>query len=257
MSAIVFDIETGPLPLEEIQQTLPPFDRESVKHPGEFDPSSVKIGNLGEAKAAEKIEKARESHEAECVKHAENLDKAESKHWFDILDKAALSAVTGQVVAVGYQGKQRTLHLAIDGISERSLLAQFWRTYKSARAARRSLVGFNIKPFDVPFLAQRSWILGVEVPPTILTATGYLDNVFIDLMDRWKCGVRGWGQNGHGTLDAVCRSCGLTAKPSDCSGADFAGMLWSDSPEEVAKAKAYLENDLEMTAQLAERLGVN
>ena len=39
---VVIDIETGPLPLEQLQATLGPYDPASAgKHPGEFDPESV------------------------------------------------------------------------------------------------------------------------------------------------------------------------------------------------------------------------
>jgi hypothetical protein len=246
------------MPLGDIQKVLPPFDRDSIESPGVFDPESVKVGNLKDQdKINEKIESARKAHTDRCAKFQYELEAAESKHWSDITDKAALSAVTGQVVAIGYLGKKETIHVAIDGVSERALLAQFWKTYQVARKTNRPMVGFNIKAFDVPFLAQRSWSLGIEVPPSILTPTCYLDSMFVDLMDRWKCGVRGWGQSGHGTLDAVCKSCGLSSKPSDCTGAQFAGMLWSDEPGQRESAIGYLENDLRMTAELAERLGVS
>ena len=44
---VIFDIETGPLPIERIKEILPPFDPESLGNPpGEFDPKSVKTGNL-------------------------------------------------------------------------------------------------------------------------------------------------------------------------------------------------------------------
>lgn len=257
MNAVIFDIETGGLPLEQLQSVLPPFDRNSMKHPGQFDPKSVKVGNLGEAKANEKIDKSREDHTTACVRFQEDLARAEACYWTDIQDKAALSAVTGQVVAIGYLGRKETLHLAVDGVSERALLVNFWKQYLTLRKSSRPLVGFNIKAFDIPFLAQRSWSLNVEVPASILTPTGYLDSMFVDLMDRWKCGVRGWGQSGHGTLNAVCKSCGLSGKPSDCTGADFAKMLWSNDPAEREIAVSYLRGDLTMTAQLAERLGIS
>jgi DNA polymerase III epsilon subunit-like protein len=255
---IVFDIETGALPLEDIQGVLPPFDPKSIERPGPFDPKSVKTGNLkDEAKINEKIEAARKAHTERCAKFQYELESAESKHWNDIESKGALNAVTGQVVAIGYRGKSETLHLAVDGVTERQLLSQFWKLYKEARKSSRPMVGFNIKTFDVPFITQRSWILGIEVPSSILTPTGYLDSTFVDLMDRWKTGVRGFGQAGFGTLNTVCKACGLSTKPSGCTGADFASMLFSDDSEQRAAAESYLRNDLSMTAELADRLGVS
>ncbi|MCD0459144.1 ribonuclease H-like domain-containing protein [Roseiconus lacunae] len=255
---IVFDIETDSLPLEEIQSVLPPFDPSSIgPPPGEFDPDSVKTGNTkDQAKIDAKIEAAREKHVADIAGYERKQATAETNHWNDVVSKAALSAVTGRVCAIGYAGKNEQLHLAIGDVSERQLLLKFWQVYKTCRTSNRPLVGFNIKPFDVPFIAQRSWALGIEVPSTLLTPTGYLDQTFIDLRERWQCGVRWGGQSGHGTLDAVCRSCGLPAKRSDICGADFAKLLYGDDSERES-AIDYLKHDLAATTALAERLGVS
>ena len=254
---IVFDIETGPLDLPAIKQALPPFDETSVVHPGEFDESSVRYGNTKDAdKRTEKLEAARKKHAADVANYETTIANSRNSHWSGIVEKAALSSVTGQVVAIGYLGKAERLHLAIGDVTEKMLLQQFWKQYKAARQSSRSMVGFNIKSFDVPFLAQRSWVNDVEVPASLLTPTGYLDSTFIDLMDRWKCGNRGWGEKGHGTLDAVCKACGLPGKSDDCTGDKFAEMLWSESESDIESAKLYLSTDLRITDALAERLGV-
>jgi hypothetical protein len=258
MEVIVFDIETGPLPLDTIKQILPAWDPDSVgPHPGSFDESNVKLGRLVDAdKIAEKKREALEKYNKSLADYFTKKDNGEANYWKDIQEKAALSAVTGQVVAIGYHGRKRMIQAAIDGVNERSLLTYFWKTYLDARQTNRSMVGFNSKAFDIPFIVQRSWIIGVEVPKSILTPTGYLDSTFIDLMERWKCGNRSFGQPGHTTLDAVCRACGLPGKPDDCTGADVARLLWSDKPEDREKALSYIDGDIESTLQLAQRLGV-
>lgn len=253
--SVIFDIETGPLPLDQLQQLLPPFDRSTVPNPGEFDPEVVKLGNVkDQAKIDEKIAAAREKHEQAVRDYANQLCRAEEAYWQSIQERAALSAVTGQVVAIGYQGNKTLLRY---GVSERAMLIEFWKQYRACRSASRPMVGFNTKSFDVPFLAQRSWILGVGVPPTILTATGYLDSTFVDLRDRWQCGNRWGGEKGYGTLDVVCRSCGLPGKADGCDGVNFAAMLASDDDAQREVALDYLRNDLAMTSALADRLGVS
>ncbi len=260
MSSIIsFDIETGPQPLDRLKSILPAWNPDSVgPPPAEFNPDSVKLGALKDpAKIEAKIEEAERKHVASIADYYRKKDGGEAEYWEAILKDAALSAVTGQVVAIGYLGKNENLHLAVDGVSEHHLLTQFWKVYQTCRAGRRSLVGFRIKGFDVPFIAQRSWMLGVEVPATILTPTGFLDSLFIDLDDRWKCGNREvWGKPGHGTLDTIAKSLGLDGKPTDCTGADFAKLLWSDKPEDRESAKGYLSGDLRMVMQIAERMGV-
>lgn len=260
MAIIAFDIETGARPLDELKAILPPWNPDSVgPHPGEFNASAVKLGNVKDpAKINDKIADARAKHEAAVADYAAKQETGEVDHWQKIYEEAALAAVTGQVVAIGYRGAETKLHLAVDGVTERHLLVQFWKTYKHARATSRKMVGFRIKNFDIPFLAQRSWMLGVEVPQTILTPTFYLDSLFLDLDDLWKVGNRGsWGKPGFGTLDTIAKSLGIAGKPDDCTGAEFAGLLWSGKPEDREKAERYLEGDLRMVAEVAERLGVS
>jgi DNA polymerase III epsilon subunit-like protein len=258
VSIIAFDIETGSLPVEKLREILPPFDPSSIgPHPGIFKSESVKLGNLKDAsKIADKLAAAKTAHDKAIADYEAKLENGEPAYWQSIIEDAALSAITGCVVAIGYQGKKETLHVAIDGVTEFQLLSQFWKIYQQGRAERRSLVGFNVKAFDVPFIAQRSWMLGVEVPSTITTATGYLDPVFVDLAERWKVGNRGaWGKPGYGTLDTIAKSLGIAGKPDNCKGAEFAAKLYG-SPEDRAIALSYLSSDLRMTVEVAARLGV-
>ncbi|MCG8433675.1 MAG: hypothetical protein MJA83_06565, partial [Gammaproteobacteria bacterium] len=63
--SLVFDIETGPLPFEKIEQFMPTFERKL----GAFDPASVKCGNLkDENKIKTKITDARNKHAMDVEK---------------------------------------------------------------------------------------------------------------------------------------------------------------------------------------------
>jgi hypothetical protein len=66
---IIFDIETGPLPLSELN--IPPFN-----------PADVKLGNV---KNPDLI--------------AERIQKAEENHTADFIKNAALDALSGQTLA--------------------------------------------------------------------------------------------------------------------------------------------------------------
>lgn len=246
---LVFDIETGPASREHLTKILPPF--EAPPSPGEFDPASVKTGNLkDESKVKAKIEDARRKHEAEATNWSQRCEEMEKKYWDEHVGRAALSPITGQVLAIGYRGNGVKFDYVSEDRSERDLLSQFWTMFRSCYRQPRQLVGFNIGNFDVPFLVQRSWILDLQVPPEVLTASGYLDPIFVDLMRVWSAGVR----NGFVSLDAVCAACGLGKKPEGVSGAMFADLF--HNPETRELALDYLSNDLEMTFRLAERLGV-
>lgn len=253
---LIFDIETAALPLDRIKQIFPPFDLATAigPHPPAFDESAVKIGNLkDEAKIAAKKREALDKYNKTIADYERKKATAEDDHWAAILDKAALSAITGQVIAIGYRGEKELLHLAVNGVTESHLIRRFWKQYATCRQSSRSMVGFNIEGFDVPFLAQRSWILGIDVPDTVFQpGSRFLDSTFVDLFKVWQCGNR----QGKGSLDVVCKACGIGGKPEGTNGADFAGLLRSDDPEKRKQAEQYLSNDLELPARLAERFGV-
>ncbi len=249
MSYVVFDIETGPMDRETVLATTKPFDPNDFPHPGEFDPASVKTGNLKDAaKIAEKVEAARAAHAQRVEDYDRTLAQAKEDHAAKAMQGAALSAITGQVVAIGYRSyKGSAFDCVTEEQREADILRAFWQRYETMRQSDRHLVGFNIREFDIPYIAQRSIILGLRVPPTLLVQNKWLDPMFIDLRDRWAfCG------RPAGTLDQICKACGLGGKPDGVTGAMFA-TLYAD-PATRDQAMAYLENDLDMTHRLADRL---
>jgi hypothetical protein len=213
----VFDIETEGL------------DEKTVL--ASFDEGKVKFGNIkDEKKKQAKIEEARNSH----------------------LEKAALSPLTGRVLAIGMQG-----HDGYEGIYsstpdlEGELCAVFWDTFLTEHGAGRSIVGFNSARFDLPFLYRRSLILGVEIPDDVLEKGRWWSPTLVDLMEVWQCGDR----QEFISLDSLCEAIGVQGKPEDVTGADFA-RLWNGSNEERTQANEYLLNDLRMTRAVADRFRV-
>ncbi len=207
MKTTIYDIETGPLPEDEIIHLAPEFSA-----PANY-------------KDATKIAAAIED---------------QKKAW---IERAALSAVTGRVVAIGIRQEGKTTIIGED--NEAAMLIQWWAAVEQAARERRVMVGFNSHRFDLPFLVRRSWHHKVPVPPGVFGARGYVNSeVFMDLMNEWQCGDRQeWVK-----LDVLCKFLGLPGKNGN--GKDFAG-LWAIDRE---KALAYLENDLEQTARVMERL---
>jgi hypothetical protein len=246
---VIFDIETGPLPMDVIRKIVPPF--EPPKHPGEFDERNVKLGNATKPETvAKKIEDARLKHRDALERYSLDVEQAEEQYWADVEAKAALDAMTGEVLAIGYRGEK----VVIDFQGERSeamLLNKFWNQYKNLRSSSRRMVGWNIAGFDIPFLVKRSWIVGVVVPDCVFSGPQrYLDQTFIDLMKIWSAGQ--W--NAFTKLDTACRCLGVPGKPDGINGGDFARLF--RNPETRHLALDYLGNDLEMTFGVAERVGV-
>lgn len=254
---IVFDIETGPLPTERIKQLAPAFVP-TTKHPGTFDPSAVKLGLLkDQAKIDAKIEESRLKHAKAVDDFQSNLAKEEIEYWQSIVDKAALSAITGQVLAIGYRSAKGTaLHgREFEPDNEKEMLVKFWGKFVDCRQSRRAIVGFNSNSFDVAFIYQRSLILSVDIPAGVFDGK-WLSKTFVDLRDFWTCG----NKSINGSLDSIAKAFGIASKPKDelgetIKGKDFA-RLYMD-PAKKKQALDYLANDLEMTWEFACRVGLN
>lgn len=245
---IVFDIETEVLPLSEIEQFIPPF--EPAAEMPDFDPTTVALGNLkDEAKRAAKIEEARKKHEVAKAEWPNLVAQAKAEHVAKFLDRAALSATTARVLVIGYYSvaKDRVVIDHADG-DESKLLANFWQQYKTNRANSKKMVGLNIFDFDLPFIARRSWLNGIDVPETAFDGR-YWDRLFVDLRRRWLCGQHFSACESN--FDALGKAFGTGGKNGQ-SGADFA-RLWH---EDRNAAIAYLTQDLKQPAAWAARMGL-
>jgi DNA polymerase elongation subunit (family B) len=188
----------------------------------QFDPLDVAIGNLKDPeKIRAKIDAARES----------------------FFEKAALDPLTGRVLAIGYLSERETTILANE--DEESLLAEWWHVVRGRMGTTNHLVGFNSHSFDWPFLIRRSWKYGLPVPD--LRWKGRWVEQLIDLRDIWQLGDR----QASGSLDKIARHLGLGGKNGD--GALFY-KLWATDRN---AAMTYLRRDVELTAQVGERLGVS
>jgi len=200
---IIFDIETGPLPLAELDALAP-----------EFKPAA----NL---KDPEKIKAS--------------IEEKRNEYY----ERAALSPVTGEVLAIGLDYGNSGQVLGRDVFSEKGMLEMFWDAVEDLE----QFCGFNIAHFDLPFLIRRSMKYGLKVPRVFIN-NRYLTDQFIDLMLVWKCGV----YDDNISLDRLARFLGVGKKNGN--GKDFAKLWVEDRP----KALEYLRQDLALTKACAERL---
>lgn len=244
---IVFDIETGPIQDDELQSMMPPV--EMPEHPGVFNPDAVRVGNLKDStKILEKIAKAREDHEAAVARYDQDCELAKAAAWDKFKSGAALSPITGKVLAVGTNYCMDRLGTRIISGDERDILVEFWDRF--ACGISEKLIGWNIFGFDLPFLVRRSWKLNVKVPSIRVGGDRYWSDRFIDLQQKFAAGL--W--NEKTSLDNAARFLGVGRKNGH--GSDFA-KLWNGTEEERRQAVEYLENDLLLTLAIAERLGVS
>ena len=245
MSSLVFDIETGPRPWKEIESLyvppakLPPWSDDMVRYGNAKDP----------AKRKEKYDETKAAYDAKLAKEAEAID-ADRSQW---ASEAALSPVTGLVLAIGFRRDDKTVIVGAGGEREPEILQAFWAVFEKYQAAGK-LVGFCSNSFDLPFIVWRSYFHSIAVPPTAWDKTGkYPAYCFVDLMDRLP--KRGFSSESRRLTD-VCQFLGLGSKPDGVDGSQFAALWCAGNGESRNQAIAYLENDLDMTWKLAERMGV-
>lgn len=215
----LFDIETGPLPIEKLRAVMPKFSA----------PSNWKDEAKIEANVKEQEEK-----------------------W---MSNAALSPMTGQVVSIAYQTAGDPSSFESFGIAdtdEASLLKAFLVLYRTrSGGAYGKLAGWNIKGFDLSFIVRRCWALGIKVPGSLMakgTVRFYWPTCFIDLREIWGCGE----YQVSGSLDAVGIAFGLGFKKGH--GADFARLYVN--PETRDKAIEYQRSEMRICDGLCQRFGL-
>ena len=210
---IIFDIETGPLPLNELH--IPPFN-----------PADVKLGNV---KNPDLI--------------AERIRQAEENHVSDYIRNAALDALSGQILCIGYRiEREEPSVLCSDADGEAAMLRQWWKLLTDFERTPR-LVGFNIKPFDLPFLVKRSWKHRIQIPYWLRQGR-YWNDLVVDLREVWQLG----DSRAHGSLAAISRHLGLGEKAGN--GAMFS-ELWQTNRQ---AAIDYCLQDVKLTQQVADVL---
>ncbi len=169
--------------------------------------------------------------------------------------KVALDYNVGRISAIGWWTEQRgvaadaegfTVHVCQNENVERVAIAEFWR-----EARYRTLVGFNVRQFDLRFLIQRSRYLGVPYPMLDLgryarkgIADLYMDLTFNEPQYETACMRR--------TLRAFCKRFGI-AMVDDVSGKDVPGLV---AVGEWGKVASHVRSDVACTLALARKLGV-
>lgn len=238
-----FDIETIAKPLAELESLIP-----------EFDPESVKFGNTkDEAKRAVMVEEAKK-------KHRENF-----------IRDAALNPVTSTCKMVGfYREEKAIIYVQADDIEAARVLrdhgdkvgaevrpisseaVMIQNALASASvwfdSIEQKLVSYFGNNWDLPYLHRRAWLNGVAANPRIFRKGRYYRDNVVDLYDEWGMGERFPATGGLKGLAKMLKC------PSQKEGSgEMFGDLYARDP---IAALDYLINDLRVTDECAERMGV-
>jgi hypothetical protein len=162
--------------------------------------------------------------------------------------KLALDWNVGRIAAIGWWTEETgtLVDLCRTEDEERAALKTFWD-----ESRHRTIVGFNVKGFDLRFMVQRSRYLGINYP--ILDFSKYSRRGIADLYLDLTFGDGTYDQGAmRRTLKAFCKRFALPVK-DDLSGAEMPALVAAGQWDQV---EAHLISDLVLTVALAQRLGV-
>lgn len=119
--------------------------------------------------------------------------------------QGALSDLAGRIVCIGMliDNSESIVEVAITGQDERDLLIRFWEAIRETDL----LIGHNVLNFDLPFIRQRSWLLGTRPTRRIDLRRFYSKDVF-DTLQIW-CN---WGATKYPGLDELGQAFGCGSK---------------------------------------------
>tara|TARA_R100000152_G_C6758341_1_gene182218 strand:- start:699 stop:1331 length:633 start_codon:yes stop_codon:yes gene_type:complete len=173
-------------------------------------------------------------------------DIAEKRKKFE--EGATLNAYTSRIWAIGYvkEGEVNIDHYGANptDTNEAAMVEWFFEQLEGPH----QLCGFNILSFDVPFIVRRAYALGVHVPSS-LRQMKYWRDKFLDLMDLWTLGTYRNETGNRIKLNDFAKHLGLSGKTD--SGANF----WRNMVEDQASALAYLKRDVELLAEVYDKIG--
>lgn len=124
--------------------------------------------------------------------------------------KGALSAMSGRIVCICLlvDDGEAIREIAIASEDERQVIREFWMAIRPTDV----LVGHNLLGFDLPFIRQRGWILGIRPSRAIDERRFYTRDV-VDTLELWT----NWGHKKGATLDALGMALGCGGKTADGS----------------------------------------
>ena len=164
------------------------------------------------------------------------------------LQKLALDRNVGRIAAICWWTQETgyTVRLCEDEDAERTALREFWEECR-----HRTIVGFNVKSFDLPFMVQRSRYLRVPYP--WLDFSKYsrkgIDDLYLLLTFNEGTYDQGCMRR---TLHAFAKRFGL-AVSDEIKGADIPALVEQGDWDAVQE---HVESDVTLTVQLAHQLGI-
>ena len=155
------------------------------------------------------------------------------------LQKGALKAEFGRIVCVSFgrvvfKGGEPTFTVAaIADEDEELLLNKVNKALIKIFSTGGTLVGHNVKRFDIPYLCKRMLINGLAVPDQLQMHNKKPWDIPVqDTMDIWSFGA--W-QEGLSSLDLICSVLGIDSPKAEMKGAEVPIAFWMGKLADIAE----------------------
>lgn len=197
--------------------------------------------NLTDAKVERFIHTAKTGN----LKDPAKIEAKIKEHVETCIERAALSPTTGRIVAASWAIVSTTsfggvvpiyTHVAIEASKEWELIERIARAWKDSQAD--SMLGFNVRDFDVPFLVGRATARWIKLETQFPRPKDY--NLVTDLRDYLP----------EGRLSDWLEECGIAPKKGDGSMV----AKWVENGD-VAAIHDYSKSEMEAMCELFTRLG--
>ena len=163
--------------------------------------------------------------------------------------KESLCSLKGRVICIGWAVDDDPAQtLLID--NEDVLLSKFLDAVLPIFSDHEGVdwIGFNLRTFDLNWLRHRAYKYQIPALAIQIPFQRY-DKRVIDLREVWN----GADYQGRGTLSEIADFLGIEGKKDGMDGSKVCGMWQEGRMEEIA---AYCRQDVELTRNLARRMGV-
>ena len=169
--------------------------------------------------------------------------------------KAALQAEFGRIVCISFgrivyrDGEPTFSVAAISGENEEELLLKAQKSISKIFSTGGTLVGHNIKRFDVPYLCKRLLINGLAIPDELHFHNKKPWEIpVVDTSELWSFGA--W-QEGFTSLDLLASVLDLPSPKSEMKGSEVHSQFYAGNIDQI---KEYCQRDVIALVQIIIRL---
>lgn len=215
-----------------------------MSYASDYGPIVVDIETCGLPNAAEFLEPVQA---AKNLKDPEKIRADIEQRTQERVEKLALDWNVGRIAALAWWTEEHGVCVKTceNEAREASAITAFWLL-----AQRRTIVGFNVKGFDLKFMVQRSRLLSLSHP--VLDFSKYSRRGITDLYLDLTFGDGTYDQGCmRRTLKAFAKRFGIPATDT-IDGKDIPALVAAGKWDSVV---AHVESDIQATVALARRLG--